>query len=214
MPYNSDTLPISVYYNGSVSVVWDRILEFQFRRKAAIWDPTYGDGHLWNNLALKYVGENLTVTDLRTSVNLLDETTIEPVIGSKLFDGIIYDPPYLFGYQGSTDPRAEDYGQYSQSLDELHRFISLTTSLFPRYLVPHGKIVVKCGDQYVTDPEQPTLRRLYLHHVDWIHELQKAYDILDLIVYKYPRISPAAYLMSFRNCSVICHSYFITAQLK
>ena len=119
------------------------------------------------------------------------------------FDGIIYDPPYFFGYKGSDDPRREDYGDYIQSYDDLLWFMDVANEKFPSLLKPDGKLIVKCADQYQTKE-----RKFYAHHNTWINRLTN-FEIIDLNIFIHHRISPTAFQVKDRPCSVIMHTYFL-----
>jgi DNA modification methylase len=119
------------------------------------------------------------------------------------FDGIVYDPPYFFGYTGSNDPRREDYGDYVQTYEELLEFIDIANTKFPRWLKDSGKLIVKCADQYQTKE-----RKFYPHHYTWIGRLS-SFENIDLFVFIHHRMSPTAFQVKDRPCSVIMHTYFL-----
>ena len=119
------------------------------------------------------------------------------------FHGIIYDPPYFFGYKGSKDPRRKDYGDYLQSYEDLLWYMDFANSQFPTWLTDEGKLIVKCGDQYQTKE-----RKFYPHHYTWINRLTN-FDLIDLYVFIHHRMSPTAFQVKNRPCSVIMHTYFL-----
>lgn len=119
------------------------------------------------------------------------------------FDGIIYDPPYFFGYKGSDDPRRKDYGDYLQTLDSLIEYMDVANSKFNSLLKDDGKLFVKCADQF-----NPKERKFYVHHHTWINRLTN-FDIIDLFIFIHHRMSPTAFQVKNRPCSVIMHTYFL-----
>jgi DNA modification methylase len=124
------------------------------------------------------------------------------------FDGIVYDPPYFFGYKGSSEPRREDYGDYVQTYKDLVEFMTLANTKFPKWLKDDGKLIVKCADQYQTKE-----RRFYPHHYTWIKKLSK-FEIIDFFVFIHHRMSPTAFQVKDRPCSVIMHTYFLVFKKK
>ncbi len=124
------------------------------------------------------------------------------------FDGIIYDPPYFFGYSGSSDPRREDYGDYVQTYQKLLEFMNVANSSFPKLLKENGKLIVKCADQYQTKE-----RKFYPHHHTWINRLTN-FEIIDLLIFIHHRMSPTAFQVKNRPCSVIMHTYFLVFNKK
>lgn len=204
--------PIS--YNGSKKLgeYFKEILEFHIppSKNVRILDPTCGKKHLWVNFY---------------STNLLGKTPIEQyeeIIFSdkvdygqalisdinalsfeKPFNGIVYDPPYFFGYKGSDDPRRQDYGDYLQTYEDLIWFMDIANEKFPSWLKPKGKLIVKCADQYQTQE-----RKFYPHHNNWINKLSN-FNIVDFLIFTHHRISPTAFQVKDRPCSVIMHTYFL-----
>ena len=134
--------------------------------------------------------------------------SIDELDYSNEFDCIVYDPPYFFGYEGSDDPRREDYGDYLQSYEDLLWFMDTANEKFPSILREGGKLILKCADQY-----QTVERKFYCHHNTWIQRLSN-FEITDMNVYVHHRISPTAFQVKDRPCSVIMHTYFLTFNLK
>ena len=123
-----------------------------------------------------------------------------------LFNGIIYDPPYFFGYKGSTDPRKNDYGDYLQTYDDLLQFMHIANNHLYNMLEDNGKLIVKCADQYHTKE-----RKFYPHHVKWINTLNN-FRLVDQLIHIHHRMSPTAFQVKERPCSVIMHTYFLIFQ--
>jgi hypothetical protein len=209
--------PIS--HNGSKKLgqFFKEILTFHIPPSThkTLLDPTCGKRHLWEEYLkpslsgvepIKEYGK-VVFSDIRdygqevvNDVNSLDF--------DYLFDGIIYDPPYFFGYKGSNDPRRADYGDYVQTLDNLYEFMDTANFKLFDLLKDDGKLIVKCADQYNTKE-----RKFYAHHNTWINRLSK-YEIIDLFIFIHHRMSPTAFQVKNRPCSVIMHTYFLVFARK
>lgn len=177
----------------------------------AILDPTCGKRHLWadflkkNGTGLESFGE-VIFSDIKDYGQEL-VSDIKDLNFNNRFDFIVYDPPYFFGYKGSKDSRKGDYGGYSQSYMDLLWFMDIANTKFPEMLKTDGKLLVKCADQYYTKE-----RRFYAHHYTWINRLSN-FKIIDLYVFIHHRVSPTAFQVKNRPCSVIMHTYFLVFQL-
>jgi len=118
-------------------------------------------------------------------------------------DGIIYDPPYFFGYTGSNDPRRQDYGDYIQTYNDLLWFMDYANERFPKWLKKDGKLILKCADQYQTKE-----RKFYPHHITWVNHLTN-FQQTDNLIFIHHRMSPTAFQVKNRPCAVIMHTYFL-----
>jgi len=173
-------------------------------------DPTCGRKHLWVEfqkatlLGKKKIEEygKIIFSDIKNYGQEL-VTDIADLSFDFLFDGIIYDPPYFFGYSGSDDPRREDYGDYLQSYEDLLWFIDMANQKFPSMLKKDGKLIVKCADQYQTNE-----RKFYPHHITWVNRLSN-FSLIDQFIFVHHRMSPTAFQVKDRPCSVIMHTYFL-----
>ena len=83
-------------------------------------------------------------------------------------------------------------------------FIDIANKKFPKLLKDDGKLIVKCADQY-----QTVERKFYAHHYEWIKRLDN-FNIIDLNIFIHHRLSPTAFQVKNRPCSVIMHTYFLT----
>lgn len=201
------------------TIFFKRILTFHIppEDKPRILDPTCGEKHLWKGFTkrqTKLSGESaeadLTDYDIvfsdiedKGQEIVSDVRTIDEEVEGE-FDGIIYDPPYLFGVQANDDPRDEDYGSgYNQDFENLLEFMGIANSKFPPLLKNDGKLIVKCSDQYVPDE-----RRFYCLHNLWINNLTR-FNLIDLFVAKYLRSYGTAYQVKNRPCSIVSHTYFL-----
>jgi hypothetical protein len=120
--------PISHNGNKKLGEFFKEILNFHIppSKQKVILDPTCGKKHLWEG----YLGPNLSGEKglkeygkvIFSDVHDYGQELVSDVKSLNFdyqFDGIIYDPPYFFGYKGSDDPRRTDYGDYIQTLGDL-----------------------------------------------------------------------------------------------
>lgn len=181
-----------------------------------ILDPTCGKRYLW---------EHFNQKSLRTGKQLIDNYGIVIFGDIRDFgqlwvrdfrdfkfnhelDAIVFDPPYLFGYEGSKDPRADDYGDYDQTYAELSNLVLAANELFPEWLKPGGKLIFKCSDQYQTKE-----RKFYPHHIEWAKSFDN-FNLIDFFIYIHHRMSPTAFQVKDRPCSVIMHTYFMVFEVE
>ena len=184
-------------------------------KEKRILDPTCGKRHLWVEF-LKKDSEGRSPIEQYAEVVFSDTVDHGQELVSdvnefecvKPFDGIIFDPPYFFGYRGSKDPRKKDYGGYAQKYEDLLEFMHIANNKFPSWLKNDGKLIVKCADQYQTKE-----RKFYPHHYTWIHELTN-FNLIDLFIFIHHRMSPTAFQVKNRPCSVIMHTYFLVFEKK
>jgi len=175
-----------------------------------ILDPTCGKKHLWTEFYIPdiYGHTKLEKYGKVVFADIVDYgqeivSNIKKLRVSETFDGIIFDPPYFFGYSGSKDPRRKDYGGYAQSYKDLLWFMNFANRKFPNWLTDDGKLIVKCSDQYQTKE-----RKFYPHHYTWIKKLTK-FNLVDLLIFIHHRMSPTAFQVKNRPCSVIMHTFFL-----
>ena len=209
--------PISHSGSKKLGDYFREILTFHIppSRTKILLDPTCGKKHLWEDFlkndpeGRKQVNEygKVVFSDIRDYGQeiISDAGSLNFDFG---FDGIIYDPPYFFGYKGSDDPRRLDYGEYTQSFEDLTKFMDIANDRLLSFLKEDGKLIVKCADQYNTKE-----RRFYPHHYTWINRLTN-FDLIDLFIFIHHRISPTAFQVKDRPCSVIMHTYFLVFKKK
>jgi len=204
--------PISHNAGKQLGEYFEEILTFHIppSTKKKILDPTCGKKYLWTEF-VKTDLHGKSKLDRYGKIIFSDVKDYGQEIISDVkdlefdlkFDGIIYDPPYFFGYKGSTDPRRKDYGDYIQSYEDLLWFMDVANTKFPEWLKEDGKLIVKCADQYQTKE-----RKFYPHHYTWIQRLSN-FDLIDLFIFIHHRLSPTAFQVKNRPCSVIMHTYFL-----
>lgn len=205
--------PISHNAGKNLGEYFYDILTFHIppSKSKRILDPTCGKRHLWTEFLKTTLNDKTRLDDYGEVVfsdlvnygyNIV--SSFADLDFSYEFDGIIFDPPYFFGYEGSNDPRREDYGDYIQTYDDLIWFMDTANIKFPGMIAPDGKLILKCADQYQTKE-----RKFYAHHYEWIRRLTN-FDMVDLNVFIHHRMSPTAFQVKDRPCSVIMHTYFLT----
>jgi len=179
-------------------------------KEKIILDPTCGKKYLWTKFLITdlHGGNKLDQYGKFVFSDIVDYgqelvSDIKDLDFDIQFDGIVYDPPYFFGYKGSTDPRRKDYGGYIQNYDDLLWFMDVANEKFPNLLKDDGKLILKCADQYQTKE-----RKFYPHHHTWINRLTN-FNIIDLFIFIHHRLSPTAFQVKNRPCSVIMHTYFL-----
>jgi hypothetical protein len=205
--------PIS--HNGSKKLgeFFKEILSFHVppSKDKVILDPTCGKKHLWEEYLSQNSNETINeygkviFSDIRDYGQEI-VSDINSLNFGYQFDCIIYDPPYFFGYKGSNDPRKQDYGDYIQTIDDLIEYMNVANTKLLRLLKDDGKLIIKCADQYYTKE-----RKFYPHHYTWINRLSN-FQIIDLFVFIHHRISPTAFQVKNRPCSVIMNTYFLVFQ--
>ena len=209
--------PIS--HNGSKKLgeFFGEILTFHIppSKEKMILDPTCGKKHLWDEYLKKdFYGKTkleeygkVVFSDIKPNGQEI-VSDVNSLNFDYQFDGIVYDPPYFFGYKGSSDPRREDYGDYVQAYEGLLEFMDIADTRFPEWLKENGKLIVKCADQYQTKE-----RKFYPHHYTWINRLSH-FEIIDFFIFIHHRMSPTAFQVKDRPCSVIMHTYFLVFKKK
>ena len=205
--------PISHNGNKQLGLYFKEIMILHIppSKDKSILDPTCGKKRLWSEMEMKDV-HGISTLDRYNKVifsDLVDYgqelvSNIDDLSFDTKFDGIIYDPPYFFGYKGSSDPRRKDYGDYMQTYGNLLGFMDVANTRFPEWLKDDGKLIVKCADQYQTKE-----RKFYAHHNTWINRLEN-FEITDLNIFIHHRMSPTAFQVKNRPCSVIMHTFFLT----
>ena len=209
--------PIS--HNGSKKLgeFFKDILSFHIppSKDKIILDPTCGKKHLWEEYVQPDLRGNTKLQEygkvIFSDVKDHGQEIVSDVRSLSFdlqLDGIIYDPPYFFGYKGSNDPRREDYGDYVQTYNELVEFMEIANNKFPVWMKEDGKLIVKCADQYQTKE-----RRFCSHHHTWINKLTN-FNIIDTFIFIHHRMSPTAFQVTNRPCSVIMHTYFLVFKKK
>jgi len=192
-----------------------------------ILDPTCGKRYLWEKFMKRSLrtGKQLIEDygevvfsdirelnqDVQADFRDLPEVFKARDIDPK-FDGVVLDLPYLFGYKGSDDEREDDYGGYDQTFKELRDKMYFANHMFPSLLKPNGKLILKCSDQYQTEE-----RAFYPLHHFWgeIFNLPLGnFRWIDFFIYIHHRMSPTAFQVKDRPCSVIMHTYFMVFEVN
>jgi hypothetical protein len=213
--------PLSIATKGTVSDFFYDIMMLHIppTPSTIILDPTCGKRHLWVKfLRPKLIfinGKSWIIDDYRKVIfsdiknfgynNIIDLFTF-PLSNEKV-DGIVYDPPYYYNNKNTKtdDKRAEDYGDYTHSLRELHLYMKAIDKNLAPLLKPKGKLILKCADQY-----QPEERKFVPLHIQWANSTKLR--LVDFYVYRHHNFNPTAFQVKKRPCSVIMHTYFMVFQ--
>ena len=163
-----------------------------------ILDPTCGKKRMWNGWAEATTLYKITFAD---SGNFGQELVCEFKDHQGVYDGIIFDPPYLFGINGSKDTK--DFGDYAQTYDELVSYIAGANDRFPSILRQGGKLIVKCSDQY-----NVAERRFYSHHITWANNLTN-FKLIDIFISPHHHISGTAWQVKNRPSSIVNFTYYL-----
>jgi len=86
--------------------------------------------------------------------------------------------------------------------------MEIANKKFPEWLTEDGKLILKCADQYQTKE-----RKFYSHQNTWINKLDN-FEITDTLIFTHHRMSPTAFQVKNRPCSVIMHTYFLVFNKK
>ncbi len=208
--------PLSLRETKTVSLFFKDIVELHFQKGAKILDPTCGKRILWDDINLKtykiYFSDikDFKYTDVKFSC--IDYKKI-PDRFYQYFDGIVFDPPYLFGIDSKTDKRKDDYGGYSQSIENLFAMIDESSRYLIRYLKIGGKLILKCSDQYyVKDHTFYDLSTNWINaYTDW--SMQGVdFKIIDKHIFKNHHISGTAWQVKDRGSSIQNYTYFFVFQ--
>lgn len=212
--------PLSHNHDGrkSISEFFHDILNFHVPpgKTVDLLDPTCGKQYLWayfkrkSLVTGKSLLENYGVTMFSDIRDLGQNVVMDfrKLRFNKNFDAIVFDPPYFFGYEGSDDPRKKDYGDYNQTYGDLFGLMESANNLFPSWLKDGGKVILKCSDQY-----QPKERKFYPHHITWAKLFSSNFRLADVFIYIHHRMSPTAFQVKNRPCSVIMHTYFLVFEV-
>jgi len=203
--------------SGTASEAFESVLRMHLPEGGTVLDPTYGDGLSWQGVGLpvsimRRRGRSaaapeagVLATDLKFGYDVRDLARLRPDL-QESFDVVYFDPPYFAGVPISDDPRAGQYGGYTQSFAELQQLMNVVPSL-AFFLRARGKLILKCADQY-----HVKTRTFHALHLQWATALQRELALVDLYVYPYHRVSPTAYKVKNRPCAVVAHSYFLVGQ--
>ena len=178
-----------------------------------ILDPTCGKRYMWERFFVKTWGGKRPIDNYeRVLFSDIEDYGHNAVADFRdlefheALDGIVFDPPYLFGYKGSKDKRKHDYGGYAQTYGQLMRMMDDARTLFPKWLKHGGKVILKCADQYY-----PKERKFYPLHITWANLFTENgdFELIDVFVFIHHHLSPTAFQVKNRPCSVIMNQYFL-----
>jgi len=189
----------------AVSNRFKEILEFHTFEGATILDPTCGYGLWWK--AIDRTRYNITLSDKYDfGQNIISD--FRNLDMYKSFDMVVFDPPYMFGCIKSDDPLKDVYQGYSQSYDELIGYARGANINFSKLLKENGKLIYKCSDQY-----NVLERKFYPHHITIVNEMSN-FELIDIVLFIYHRVSPTAYQVKNRPSSIINYTYFLIFKVR
>jgi len=192
--------------NAEVSYRLKEIIQFHCPENANILDPTCGKQWLWQSFDLN--NYNVTMSDAGD----FDQEFVckfEDLKFDKEFDAIVFDPPYISDFNRDSDnPRGEDYAVSNYSLNEVEYFVKKANEVFPKFLKEDGKVIFKCSDVYNTKS-----KKFMPLHVRWI-ELMNNFELIDIMIHRVKSVSPTAYQVKNRPCSIVQHTYFLIFKRK
>lgn len=199
--------PMSLRKAATVSLFFKDILELHFGVGSRILDPTCGECLLWKDIDTKLY--YIKYSDIKNfgyskSKFICCDYRELPKRYHGIFDGIVFDPPYLFGVKSPKDEREDTYGGYSQTKEELFKMISEAPKYLHKYLKPGGRLVLKCSDQYYSKEKS-----FYPLSNRWMNSFTSCYfKNIDIQIFQVHRASPTAWQVKNRNSSVQNYTYF------
>jgi hypothetical protein len=186
-----------------------------------ILDPTCGKRYLWESLfnglneksnqldldgnpiklPWKVIFSDIQDFGYNKVCDVKDLTVEAPV------DGIVYDPPYFFGTEKpSTNFR--EYGDYSQTYEDLLEFMDVANEKFPALLKEDGKLILRCSDMI-----HYKQNKFYPLHITWANRLSN-WEMVDFIVLVHKWMGWTDFMVKDRSCSVGMHSYLMVFKKK
>jgi len=214
--------PISVQdklHDGRMSRAFVELLKLHIQPGSLILDPTAGSHLLWqayteaDNDLIKDIDPpyEIKFSDIKGG----EENIIQNLAfvqedwpeWEESFDCVVYDPPYLIGENATNDPREEKYGAYCFSEEDLKAYMAYIPRQIRWLLKPKGRLILKCSDQYVVSQ-----RKFYPHHYEWMRRMVLSFTIIDIMIYRHHRMSPTAFQVKNRPCSVVMHTYYIVGE--
>jgi len=208
--------PLSVRDTGSVSDFFNDVLALHFKENDKILDPCCGERIIWQRVKGKY---DVTFSDIRNDLPGIESKDYRDLKYDSCFDGILFDPPYLFGVKAKKDKREDAYGGYAQTYDNLIHMMTEAPKHLINYLKPDGKIILKCSDQYYV-PEH----KFYSLSDQWYISFRNAmtnnfkklaqFYLIDRQIFIVHRVVPTAYQVKDRGASVQNYTFFLVFQKK
>lgn len=143
--------PLLGLQNKWFPIAFCMILDYHLQDGATILDPTPGERHSW-----KKYDENIKYNNIKffkdKEYNITNTTC--PINTLKLkteFDGIFFDPPYMFWGKATKDKRETEYGTYNHTFENIQNIINDANDIFPKLLKPTGKLFFKYTDVYTME---------------------------------------------------------------
>lgn len=219
--------PLSLREAKTASLFFKDIMELHFNKGAKILDLTCGEGLLWYDIDTrdyKIQWSDKYYKSTKKNFILSDYKEL-PTKFNGVFDGVIFDPPYLFGIKTSKDKREKKYGEYKQTYAELMNLIHEAPQYLIKYIKTGGKIVLKCSDQYYC--KEHKFYELSRHWSESFSILgrEKVFEenpyisigtnklnLIDKHIFPVHHISPTAWQVKDRNSSIQNYTLFLVFQ--
>jgi len=189
--------------NMPFSKAFNWILDFHLNNDDYIWDCTCGEKKSWEsyNRRLSQKGffedpkYNILFSDILDGKDILKSSYVAE------FDACYFDPPYIWGLEKSKDKRQEIYGGYTASKESLQFLIRDSFHIIKKSVKNEGKIFFK-----YTDIFDLSCRKFYFGVELWnLFDLDL--EIIDHFIIQHHHISPTAYQVKNRPCSIGNFSY-------
>lgn len=199
---------------GRISDFFYKIMSFHIP-SGKILDPTCGEKKLLWSSFFRYTLKGRPIDRYEkvifSDIQDFGQDIVSDIKNLKFnneFDGIVYDPPYLFECNKTSYDTRDIYGKYTQSYDKLIWFMEVANSKFPKWLKNSGKVIVKCSDQFHVKKKM-----FYPLHIEWIKQMN-SFSLCDIFVFCHNHVNPTAWQVKDRPCSVIMHTYFLIFEMK
>lgn len=186
------------------------VLYFHLKPGSSILDPTFGFGHSWRHYDKIQKGLLKNPFRIKYHDSLIGMAIRHlPKIYKNEFDGIFFDPPYIWGsINDAPNNRAEDYGKYNWDLVDIELIIKEANDHFPELLKPKGKIFFKYTDVFSRKDH-----RFFLTTPMWVSILDNFHPI-DFYITRHPRGNGTAFQVKNRPCGVNNYTYLMVMELK
>lgn len=187
-----------------------KVLEFHLPERASIIDPTPGEKHSWKYYLTERKKPSLIPLKEFNIIFIEDDIlsfdkTIKYVEEEGKVDSIFFDPPYIFGKEGTGcdwgDVRREDYGEYYYSVEEVEAFFEEADIKFPKLLKNNGMLFLKYTDVYSVKD-----RKFFFCAARWPNVLSN-FKVVDHYIIPHHHISPTAWQVKNRPCGIVNYTY-------
>jgi hypothetical protein len=195
--------PFLALQNKPFPQVFSQILDYHLEDNSKILDPTPGEGHSWEWYNNKKENGFFKTKKYSIIISLLDIKDI-PINGK--FDGIFFDPPFIFGLDKTKDKRDDDYGKYCHSFKDICNIISDGNKKFPNILQDDGKLFFKYTDVFSLKE-----RKYYYCAGEWFTRMSN-FKVIDHYIIQHHHITGTAWQVKNRPCGIVNYTYLTVLQ--